>query len=135
MNRMSKIHIWVGLTDTSKTEFDKYFDQQNSFLIDPKTNETKDETELVFSNFFTDLDREEMFDEDFLSIVFNEDSNLETLLEEVQLDIDEDLLEICNEKGIKNANAMFFYTDSELEVIDKIKKYNDLTYIGVFDWF
>ncbi|MBC8137522.1 MAG: immunity 22 family protein [Fibrella sp.] len=43
-------------------------------------------------------------------------------------------MEACDAKGFTKANAMFFYTDAELQIPDPNKKYNDLTYIGVFDW-
>jgi hypothetical protein len=29
---------------------------------------------------------------------------------------------------------MFYYTGDDIKTLDETKKYNDLTFIGVFDW-
>ena len=135
MQRMSKIHIWIGFTTKTQEEFDKYFDQKNAFMFDDKGNE-KGPSEIILSQFSKDVGKSHAFDEDFLNIYYNPNSDdLQLALEELS---DTDLLEllkdICSSKGITKANAMFFYTDAELQVNDLDKKYNDLIYLGVFDW-
>jgi hypothetical protein len=40
----------------------------------------------------------------------------------------------CIDKNINQANAMFYYTGDDIESLDEDKKYNDLTFIGVFEW-
>ena len=135
MKRMSKIHVWIGLTEKTQKEFEQYFDQRNAFLFDSQGNE-KDPSEITLSQFSKDLGESYSFDEDFLTIYYNPDSDdIDLALEELaDVDSPELLIEACDAKDITKANAMFFYTDAELQIPAPNKKYNDLTYIGVFDW-
>ena len=135
MDRMSKIHVWIGLTEKTQKEFERYFDQRNAFLFDSQGNE-KSPSEIILSQFSKDLGKSHSFDEDFLTIYYNPNSDERDLALEELADLDsrELLMEACDAKGITKANAMFFYTDAELQIPDPGKRYNDLTYIGVFDW-
>lgn len=135
MQRMSKIHIWIGFTEKTQKQFDQYFDQRNAFMFDSQYRE-KDSSEIILSQFSKDLGNSHPFDEDFLTVYYNPDSDDRNLALEELADIDsfELLIEACNTFGITQANAMFFYTDMELQISDSSKQYNDLTYIGVFDW-
>jgi len=135
MQPMSEIHIWIGFTTKTHQEFDQYFDQKNAFLFDAQGNE-KDPSQIVLSQFSKDLGKLYSFDEDFLNIYYNPGSDdLQLALEELSdIDLPELLKDICYSKGIKKANAMFSYTDADLQVNDVDKKYNDLTYLGVFEW-
>lgn len=135
MQRMSKIHVWIGLTEKTQKKFNQYFDQKNAFLFDSQGNE-KNPSEITLSQFSKDLGKSTSFDEDFLTIYYNPDSDDLNLALEELADVDSPklLIEACDAKGITKANAMFFYTDAEIHIPDPNKKYNDLTYIGVFDW-
>ena len=135
MQRMSKVHVWAGFTEKTQKEFEQYFDQRNAFLFDSQGNE-KDDSEIISSQFGRDLGKSHSFDEDFLTIYYNPESEDLDLVLEGLADVNspELLVEACGVKGITKANAMFFYTDAELQLPNPDKKYNDLTYIGVFDW-
>ncbi|MDR1284800.1 MAG: immunity 22 family protein [Campylobacteraceae bacterium] len=46
----------------------------------------------------------------------------------------DNMYKACIDKNINQANAMFYYTGDDIESLDEDKKYNDLTFIGVFEW-
>ena len=133
MNRISILHLWVGKTGKSQKEFDKYFNQSQAFMFDSDGRE-KNPEEIVLSQFSTDIGLKTSFDEDFLTIYFaaDNDSLDETLMEVEDSPDFENIKKACSEKGIDEANAMFFYTDIEIEISNSNEKYNDLTYIGKF---
>jgi hypothetical protein len=114
---MDKIYLWVGLINTEE-DYWNYFKSKNGipqFCLD------------------TGLD---WLDEDFIGYYYNKDSNelkmaIENTPESGLYDI---MLKACIDKGIKQANAMFYYTGDDIQNIDEDKKYNGLNYIGVFDW-
>ena len=134
MTRASQLHLWVGKTLKSQQDFDKYFDQTNAFMFDLDGRE-KSEEEIILSQFSIEIEKQASFDEDFLSIYYGGvNYNLDEALVEVQDSDDfEKMKKACEEKGVIEANAMFFYTDSELNISNDKKKYNDLTYIGKFN--
>ena len=115
---MDKIYVWIGFTTKSEKEYWDYFSQEDGkpqFCID------------------TGVD---WLDEDFMGYYYSTDS--EDLREAVEntpeSGLYDTIYEDCINKGIENANAMFYYTGDEIEKIDENKKYNDLTFIGVYDW-
>jgi len=113
---MDKINIWIGQTEKSLKDFNKYFDLSNDLC-----------------DFCKDIG-EEWYDEDLIGVYFNSKcNNLNAAIEETpDSSLYTEIKNICLSKDITTANAMFYYSD-ELE-IDKDKKYNSLIYIGQFDW-
>lgn len=135
MSRISKAHIWVGFTRKKRREFDIYFDQSAAFLFG-STGKEKNPSEVELSQFSKDLKKEHSFNEDFLSIYYAGEEPLEIgeLLAEMEdISSPEIVKEACIATGITEANAFFFYTDTNLKVNEPDKKFNDLTYIGFFD--
>ena len=134
MNRASKLHLWVGITEKSQKDFDQYFDQTRAFLFDANGRE-KSQDEIVLSQFSKDIGKQASFDEDFLSIYFGGDnSDLNEALAELADSEDFEIIQkTCIEKSVIEANAMFFYSDAEHDITDHRKKYNGLTYIGEFN--
>ena len=126
--RMSKVHIWVGSSSKSDKEFGKYFklDDQNKDLDSPN---------YKICQFCLDLGLT-TYDDDFIGVYKTEDiQKVSIFLEELSVSDTEykKIDQLCLEKGFSKINAMFYYTDSELEIRDSEKKYNDLTYLGYFD--
>jgi len=120
LQRMKKIHIWIGTTSKSEEEFEKYFDQDNEI-----------------SEFALDIGIEE-YDEDFIGIIpiFSKTESIDTLLKEIPLKqhLYDTVVNKCKELGIINGNAILYLTDSQVEVALPFKnKYNDLKYIGIFE--
>lgn len=115
---MDKIFLWLGFTSKSEKEYWDYFSQNNGI-----------------AQFCGDVGLE-WLDEDFIGYYYNKDSdNLRTAIENTPDSSLYDIMyNLCISKGIKTANAMFYYTGDNISPIDETKKYNDLTYIGVFDW-
>lgn len=117
--RMQKVHVWLGTTKKQQGDFDEYFDQDEGV-----------------SQFAKDIGEEE-YDEDFMGIMEVHEDNLsiEEIISKMAIDNDEYhvIIKICAEKNITTANASFYYTDALIEIHDKKKKYNDLTYIGIFN--
>ncbi|MBO2013014.1 immunity 22 family protein [Siccationidurans soli] len=122
---MTKIHVWIGYSLKSSDEFYEYF----------SIDEADKEAGIGASQFDKDLHMH-WYDDDLIGIYFSEVNNsLDTALDEIATSpatID-DIRAKCSELGITEANAMFYYMNSELEVSDNSKKYNGLTYLGIFD--
>jgi len=115
---MDKIYLWLGLTSKSEKEYWDYFSKNvelPQFCID------------------TGL---EWIDDDFMGYYYSKDTDdIRTAIENTpESDHFETIYNLCVSKGIEKANAMFYYTGSDIEKIDENRKYNDLTFIGVFDW-
>ena len=124
-NVMTKIHVWLGLTEKSKNEFGRYFEIDESNKV----------TGVGASQFDKDLDIE-WYDDDLIGSYYNEENDsLEQALSELPISslTVERVRRTCLEMTINKANAMFYYEDAELIVIDENRKYNTLTYIGIFD--
>ncbi|MDR2904520.1 MAG: immunity 22 family protein [Helicobacteraceae bacterium] len=118
VNIMNKIFLWVGFTSKSEQEYWDYFSPKNG------------QPQFCFD---TDLD---WLDEDFMGYYYSNDTDdlkiaIENTPESGLYDI---MYDSCISKGIKKANAMFYYTGNDIDVINENRKYNDLTFIGVFDW-
>ena len=123
---MSKIHIWVGESKKSKKEFSEYF-QNNQNDID---------LGIGSCPFCKDIGIN-WYDDDLIG-VYKSDSNndLKITLDELPISPQktQEVYNICMSKNIKNANALFYYSDANLIITNKDKKYNDLIYIGCIDW-
>lgn len=122
---MSKIHIWVGETQKSDEEFYKYFENNMEDI----------RKEISGSPFAKDIGII-WYDDDFIGIYKSDSNNdLRIALDELPISPEkmQEVYDICINKNIKNANALFYYADGSITIIDKSKKYNDLTYIGCID--
>ncbi len=120
LERMKKVHIWIGTTSKNEDEFDRYFDQNNDLC-----------------QFCKDAGIEQ-YDEDFIGIipVFESETDIRDILAEVP--IDEKCIDLAvsnsTKLGIQKANAVFYLTDSSVSIEGYDNKlYNDLRYIGMFD--
>jgi len=123
----SKVHVWVGINyDPS---FDNYFELDDSGV-------DVDDTRYKICGFCKDI-AEKWYDEDWIGVVQSPVSvDLDTLLGD-ELSVSDitlaDIKKKCVDKGLKSANAMFYYIDALIEIKDKDKDYNSLFYIGAFD--
>jgi Immunity protein 22 len=75
------------------------------------------------------------YDDDLIGIYYSESDDLDTAIDEIPTSpssLDE-IRNRCDELGISKANAMFYYEDSELQIADASKKYNGISYLGVFN--
>jgi hypothetical protein len=115
---MDKIYLWIGFTNKTEEEYWNYFQSEDGI-----------------SRFCLDVGLE-WFDQDFMGYYYNKDSHeIKTAIENTpESALYDSMLQACREKGIQQANAMFYYTGDDIEAIDENKKYNDLTFVGVFDW-
>lgn len=127
---MSKCHVWVGINNADDETFEKYFELD----YDAPDMDIDDPLYKV-CQFCLDIN-EKWYDEDYIGVYKEDDMvGVRVLLEELPVS-QETLLEIqdiCIKKGLENVNAMFYYMDSEIDVADINKLYNQLTYIGKFD--
>lgn len=131
MERMSKIHIWIGNTKKSEEEYYKYFE------LDYSTEGDFDDPNYKVCQFCQDIG-EKWYDEDFIGIIplFEEPVEIRTLLDSISLKPEsyQPVIDKCTELGITTANAVFYLTDAEIQIPKPYKKsYNDLVYIGLFD--
>lgn len=128
---MSKIHVWIGITHKSEENYLQYFE------LDYSTEGDFEAPEYRVCQFCKDIGKK-WYDEDFIGIIpiLKKDVSVIEILQEIPIEQDEirKVLSICKEMGLSSANAIFYYTDSEL-IIQKPYKdnYNDLKYIGVFN--
>lgn len=119
LERMKKIHIWIGFFSKRENEYEQYFDQ-----------------EVPPCQFCKDIDCEE-YDEDFIGIIplFKEKVGIEQLLDEVPIDENEipKVIEKCKAMNISDGNAIFYITDASIIIKNTEKSYNELKYIGIYN--
>ncbi|KOS60269.1 immunity 22 family protein [Lysinibacillus agricola] len=127
---MSKVHVWVGINNADDETFEKYFELDYD---DPDMD--IDDPLYKVCQFCLDIN-EKWYDEDCIG-VYKEDSTLDVRIALEELSVSQETLleiqDICIKKGLEEVNAMFYYMDSEIDVVDKNKLYNGLSYIGEFD--
>lgn len=125
-NVMDAIHVWIGISNKGPDEFYQYF----------AINEIDRDAGAGASQFDKDL-KINWYDDDLIGIYYSENNrDLASALEELPLAseaVGQLIVSKCRVLNIDAANALFYYTDSDLEVADSAKKYNGLTYLGVFD--
>lgn len=131
MSEMSKIHIWIGHTNKDEDSYDEYFE------LDYSTEGDFDDPDYKPCQFCIDIGKK-WYNEDFLGNIplFDEDVEITKLLGQTVLAKDEvaNVISKCNNLGIEEANAVFYYTDSELNIQEPYQEnYNDLKYIGMFN--
>ncbi|MBI1645805.1 immunity 22 family protein [Capnocytophaga sp. 051621] len=119
LERMKKIHIWIGFFSKGENEYEQYFNQEE-----------------LPCQFCKDIDCEE-YDEDFIGIIplFEKKVGVEQLLDEVPIDENEipKVIEKCKAMNISGGNAIFYMTDASIVIENTEKKYNELKYIGIYD--
>lgn len=117
---MNKIYIWIGATLKNEDDYWNYFytpifDDMSQFCLDVGLS---------------------WLDEDFMGYYYNKhsDSLQEAIENTPESGLYGSITEVCISMGITKANAMFYYTGNDIITVDPTRKYNDLNYIGVFDW-
>lgn len=120
LERMKKIHLWIGTTSKSDEEWMAYFNQEDAI-----------------SQFSIDIGIDE-YDEDFIGILplFAEKTDIKSLLDETPVSAEHmaDAIKKIESLNIKAANAVFYLTDSSITPVEPVKDfYNDCQYIGVYD--
>ena len=131
IDRISKLHFWVGTTTKNKKDFLKYFE------LDYSTEGDFNIPEYKVCGFCKDIEQK-WYDENFLVFepFYENDISLEEILKESDIDSSdiEEVKKQCGSFGITQANAIFSYTDAELIIPKPYKdSYNDLKYIGLFN--
>ncbi|GIM58022.1 immunity 22 family protein [Capnocytophaga canimorsus] len=118
LERMKKIHIWIGSFVGTDKEFEVYFEQKNEAC-----------------QFCLDIGIDE-YDEDLIGIIppITNHVNISELLEKIPVDESEisNIIIKCKELGVNKGNAIFYYLDSTINIIDNIR-FNQLKYIGKFN--
>lgn len=131
MDDYNKVHLWVGTTFKPEEEYQKYFE------LDLSKDGDFDDPDYKVCQFCKDIGQV-WYDQDFIGIIprAEEEIDLDELFVEAAVDRDElpRVKEICKEKGIEKANAIFWYQDADLVVPKPYKEeYNGLKYIGMFE--
>lgn len=96
-NIMSKVHIQIGYTTKSKSEFSRYF------IINENTGLSFCRVNITW------------YDEDLIGVYKSDfNDNLQTTLEELPISPDEikKIFHICTNMNITKANALFYYADA-----------------------
>ncbi len=131
LERMKKIHIWIGSTNKSEENYLKYFE------LDYSTEGDFDDPEYKICGFCKDIN-ELWYDEDFIGIIplFDEEIPVDELLKNVPIASQEieNVIMKSKDLNIDKGNAIFYLTDSEVTIPGPYKSdYNGLKYIGQFD--
>ncbi|WP_172915409.1 immunity 22 family protein [Capnocytophaga canimorsus] len=116
LERMKKIHIWIGSFVGTDKEFEVYFEQKNRVC-----------------QFCLDIGIDE-YDEDLIGIIpITNYMNIPELLEKIPVDESEipNIIIKCKDLGINKVNAVFYYLDSTISIIGN--RFNQLQYIGKFN--
>lgn len=131
IDRINKLHFWIGTTTKNQKDFLKYFE------LDYSTEGDFNTPEYRVCGFCKDIG-EKWYDEDFLVYepFYENEISLEEILKESDIDPSdiEEVKNKCANIGITKANAIFSYTDAELVIpIPYKESYNDLKYLGLFN--
>lgn len=123
------IHIWIGTSSKEEEEYLKYFE------LDYETEDFEDPNYRV-CGFCKDIG-EVWYDEDFIGIIplFEEEVGVDELIATTPLGSvsKKSVREECLKLGIKKGNAIFFISDTDLNIEQPYKdNYNELKYIGKF---
>lgn len=119
IERMKKIHIWIGSYFDGIEKYEEYFNQDNPPC-----------------QFCKDIGIEE-YDDDFIGIIplFCDEVNILTLLLEAPVEESEKnkILKRCGALGLEKGNVIFYLTDSSIYINDAENVYNGLLYIGIYN--
>lgn len=119
IERMKKIHIWIGSYFDETEKYEEYFNQDNPPC-----------------KFCKDIGIEE-YDEDFIGMIplFRDEVDILTLLLEASVEESEKskILKRCGNLGLEKGNAIFYLTDSSICINDIENVYNGLLYIGMYN--
>ncbi|MGI4737445.1 MAG: immunity 22 family protein [Janthinobacterium lividum] len=123
-NPMSKIHVWLGMSSKSEEEFSRYFE----------INQADKEAGIGASQFDKDI-HIKWYDDDLIGVYYSTSDDLAAALDELPTSPPsiQAISDKCAALDITHANALFYYEDADLRVVDSTKKYNELTYLGIFD--
>lgn len=121
LERMKKIHLWIGATSKSDEEWNQYFERENGI-----------------SQFSNDIGMEEEYDEDFIGILplFDQVTDIVSILNEIPIGQDSiaDVINQAHSMDMEKANAVFYLTDSSIKLLEPMKeRYNDCVYLGFYD--
>lgn len=128
------IHLWIGNNFSSDEEYKNYFHQFEGIQ--------KDYLNLKPScPFCADIGNIAYMTENLIMLEkFSSPKDIDFVINKVEVNENEkkNIIEKCNELGIKSANAVFWYVNNdpilELEVKEPYKEnYNGLKYIGEFE--
>ncbi|CDH34738.1 immunity 22 family protein [Xenorhabdus bovienii] len=127
----NSIHLWIGSNLSSEDEYMKYFELDYSMEGD------FDDPNYNLCQFCEDIGLR-CYDEDFIGIIprHNENVSINEILADAAVDQSEfkSIKDICSKLGMKEANAIFWYQDSELDINPSYEiEYNGLKYIGLFE--
>ncbi|MEK9495003.1 immunity 22 family protein [Photorhabdus sp. P32] len=130
MTTENSVHLWIGNNFSSEDEYMKYFE------LDYSIEGNFDDPNYKLCQFCKDINLQ-WYDEDFIGIIprRHENVSIDEILIDAAVDQSEfqSIKDICNRLGIKEANAIFWYQDSELSINPPYKEqYNGLKYIGLF---
>ncbi|AOM41988.1 immunity 22 family protein [Xenorhabdus bovienii] len=127
----NSVHLWIGNNFSSEDEYMKYFE------LDYSVEGNFDDPNYKLCQFCKDIGLQ-WYDEDFIGIIPRRDESVS--IDEILIDAAVDqsefqsIKDICDRLGIKEANAIFWYQDSELHINPPYKEqYNGLKYIGLFE--
>ena len=131
MDRMKKIHIWIGNSQKTEGDFNKYFE------LDYSTEGDFDDPEYKICGFCKDIDQK-WYDEDLICIlpICEKEILVMDILKDIPINTDEinNVIDECNKLGIKTANVIFYLTDADIIINKPYKEnYNGLKYIGVYN--
>ncbi|CDH06152.1 conserved hypothetical protein [Xenorhabdus bovienii str. oregonense] len=126
----NRVHLWIGSNFSSENEYMEYFQ------LDYSVEGDFEDPNYKLCQFCEDIGLQ-WYDEDFIGIILRHNKNIsiDEILTDAAVDQSEfqSIKEISNKLGMKEANAIFWYQDSELHIKPPCKiGYNNLKYIGLF---
>jgi hypothetical protein len=131
MDRMKKIHIWIGNFQKTEDDFNKYFE------LDYSTEGDFDDPEYKICEFCKDINQK-WYDEDFIGVLplYEKEISVMDILKNIPINANEinNVIDECNTLGIKTTNAIFYLTDADIIINKPYKEnYNGLKYVGLYN--
>ena len=133
-----KEHVWLG-SFYSEEAFNRYLDQTEYLKAwakynfeEAKEGEIDEEPSLTLRCQFCKEIGQDTYDDDFIVIQYNKNSNdIKQLISIIPADAQK-LLDTCTKKGLVEANSLIYYEDDELSTEDALKT-TSITYLGYFE--
>ena len=130
------LHFWIGTADQGEDAFWRYFGHAENYW-DLEVEEIEAATgDVTGCGFCIDAGLKFLYDEDLMQLIwFDEPVPVRQIVDESTLESEasaEHIVRLCEERGIRTANAGFVYADPLLEIADPARLYNGLPYIGRF---
>ncbi|QXZ09507.1 immunity 22 family protein [Comamonas sp. Y33R10-2] len=133
----SALHFWIGNTTLNEEAFGQYFAYSDDYWALEVEDIESASHDVTGCGFCQDICSPYLYDEDLLLVIWLPQAvSIAEIVGHSTLASEESLAQIiqaCASQGLHQANAMFVYADPTQLITAPDKRYNGLSYLGLFD--